>query len=139
MDTPALIRRAFYDAQSRRPYKSDVAIIKAVIPPGGDWSCVAAPGAICRSVMWGGTEVAHVNPGGRLGDTVEGEIAMAIRSLPAMDAALRAIIVLAESAENLAAIRDLAVSVIAYTEEPAPPTSRPDEPEEDDDEERRMA
>ena len=68
-DKDVLIRRAFFDAQSRR---------------------------------WGLVEVAHINarhaPARR--GPVEGEIAMAVRALPVLDAALRSIIVLAESADK---------------------------------------
>lgn len=130
MESAELIRRAYYDAESRRPYVGDPAIVAAAIPPGGDWDCVAEPGAITRSIVWRGREVATVNPRGDLDDQVEGQIAMAMRALPAMDAALRSIMVLAENANNLALIRELAVSAVAFIEIPAP-SCRP-EPDEDD-------
>lgn len=122
-----LIYRASLDAQSRRPYIADEALIKAVIPPGGDWTVVAEPGAVCRSVMWGRTEVALVNPGGDLDDQTEGQIAMALRSLPLIDSALRCILVLAEDPANLALIRDIAVSAVAFIEMPAPAIHEPED------------
>ena len=101
-DKDVLIRRAFFDAQSRR---------------------------------WGLVEVAHINarhaPARR--GPVEGEIAMAVRALPVLDAALRSIIVLAESADNLALIREIAISVIAFVEMPAPCHPAPQEDDEEED------
>jgi hypothetical protein len=135
-DAAALVRSAFYDAQSRRPYKADSDLVTAAIPPGGDWLVVAEPGAVCRSVMWGGIEVAHVNPRGQLDDVTEGYIAMAVRAVPLLDAALRSIIVLAESADMAPLIRDLAVAAVAFIEMPAPPIHKdggPDDGEEPED------
>ena len=123
------IRSAFYEAERRRPYKMNAEVIKAVIPPGGDWTCVAPEGAICRSVLWGLQEVAYVNPRGDIDDRVEGQIAMAIRALPAMDAALRSIIVLAGNPANSALIAQIAESVIAFVEMPAPRIEEPDDDE----------
>jgi hypothetical protein len=114
------IRQAFFAAQSRRPYSQDEAIVNAATPPGGEWTCAAEEGTVTRSIVWGGREVALVNPRGDIDDETEGQIAMAMRALPLMDAALRAIIVLAEDAANLALVRTLAVSCIAFVEMPAP-------------------
>lgn len=131
-DAATVVRNAFYDAQKRRPYAADAAILKAIVPPGGEWRCVAQDGAICRSVMSNGTEVAYVNPQGSLDDETEGQIAMALRSTPALDAGLRAIIVLAENADNIATIRTLAESLVAYIEQPAPRLVRPSSDDEDE-------
>lgn len=121
------ILRAYRDARKRRPYTADAAVIGALTPPGGDWSVVAAPGAVTRSVMWGRTEVALVNPGGHLDDVTEGQIAMALGALPTLDAALRVILVLAEDKDNLPLIRDIAVSAVALIEMPAPPIDEGDD------------
>jgi hypothetical protein len=43
MDDRTIIR-AFHDAQARRPYKLDEALVKAATPPGGDWTCIASEG-----------------------------------------------------------------------------------------------
>jgi hypothetical protein len=131
--TASAIRRAFYDAQSRRPYHFDAELIRAIVPPGGEWECVASDGAITRSIKWGHTEVALLNPAGQIDDTTEGQIAMAFRALPLIDATLRSIIVLAESAENLQTIRDLAISVVAFIEMPAPRISEPVEEDDGED------
>lgn len=130
MDTHATIKTAYCDAQSRRPYMRNDAVIKSLAPDGGDWHVVAPPGAICRSVIWGRTEVCLMNPSGQLFDTVEADIAMAFRAMPITDVALRSIIVLAEKPENLALIRSIAESVIAYIEQPAPKLDICDENEE---------
>lgn len=133
MSDALVISRAFYEAGLYRPYKYDAEIVKAATPLGGEWSCVAKPGAVCRSIMWGGMEVAYVNPSGAIDDMTEGQIAMAMRALPTMDAALRSIIALAEKSENLDAIRNLATSVIAFVEMPAPRISEPEDEEEQED------
>lgn len=127
MDPHDLIKAAYYAAQSRRPYMLNDATIKSLIPDGGDWHVVAPSGAACRSVMWGRVEVAYMNPRGQIFDTDEGHIAMAFRAMPVTDVALRAIIVLAEKPENLALIRDIAESVIAYIVQPAPKFDMDDE------------
>ncbi len=129
-DDAKAISRAFYDAEKRRPYQLDEGLIKAATPPGGDWSCEAALGSVTRSVVWQGREVALVNPRGDLDDSTEGQIAMAMASLPTMDAALRSIIVLAETTDNLDLIRALAIAVIAHVERPAPAIPEPDDDEE---------
>ena len=121
------IRTAFYDADNRRPYKMNADAIKEVTPPGGDWKCVAFDGSIRRSVTWGRIVVANLNPNGGIDSTTEGQIAMAIRALPLMDAALRSIIVLAGNPANLPIIAELAESVIAYVEMPAPRIKESDE------------
>lgn len=127
-DTEALkiVRQAYFDAQRRRPYAASVDVIAAITPGGGDWQCVARDGRITRSIFWNGREVALMNPAGDLDDGTEGQIAMAVRALPTMDTALRAIIVLAESDGNLTLIRDLAVSVIEFVERPAPRIKKPE-------------
>lgn len=128
-DLKAMLERAFYAAQERRPYKADRALIKALLPPGGEWVAVAPPGAICRSVMWGLIEVAHVNPAGNLSDLVEGQIAMGLRATPLIDRALRTIMVLAEDPANLAIIREIAEAAIVFIEMPAPALKERDEEE----------
>src|ERR1700679_1726807 len=114
-----IIKEAFWAAQDRRPYKQDAEIVEAMVPDGGNWECVAGEGSITRSIKWGHTEVALMNPRGDLGDIVEGQIAMAFRALPVMDQALRSILLLAENADNLPMIREMAESCIAYIEMPA--------------------
>ena len=128
VDTESLkiVRRAYVDAQRRRPYAASDDVVAAITPGGGDWQCVATDGCITRSIFWNGREVALMNPRGDLDDGTEGQIAMAARALPTMDAALRAIIVLAESDGNLTLIRDLAVSVIEFVERPAPRIKEPE-------------
>ncbi len=121
------IRKAFRDAQNMRPYKMDDTILQAVIPPGGDWTCEAVPGSVTRSVRFAGIEAALVNPAGDLDDKTEGQIAMAVRALPAMDCALRAIMVLASDVSNIVTIAKIAETVIAYVEMPPPPIPEPDE------------
>ena len=96
------------------------AVQSAIIPGGGDWQCVAPEGAITRSIVWRGTEVATVNPRGDLDDRVEGQIAMGIRATPVMDKALRTIFVLAKDPENLDLIGEIARAAIDYVEKPAP-------------------
>jgi hypothetical protein len=125
------IRTAFYEAEKHRPYIQDADVIRSITPAGGDWRCVASKGAITRSIVWNDREVALVNPRGDLDDVVEGQIAMAIRALPLMDAALRAIIVMSsDPADFSSLIRKTAESVIAYVEMPAPEiVEHDDEPE----------
>lgn len=113
-----------------RPF-ANKAIQEALVPGGGDWQCVAPEGAVTRSIVWKGTEVALVNPRGDLSDYTEGDIAMGLRATPVMDKALRAIFVLARKEENLALIADIARAAIDYVEQPAP---RLREPEDEDDE-----
>lgn len=143
MNREQRIRDAFHGAHTRRPYQPDAALVAAVTPPGGEWRVEVHEGAITRSVMWCGTEVALVNPRGNLNDMVEGDIAMALRAAPLMDAALRCILVLAEDASNLPLIRDIAIASVAFIEMPAPPVPEPDEDDpcgdEDEDEEDRPA
>lgn len=125
--TTALLYRAFCDAEGRRPYKASPGIIEEITPTGGKWTCEAEVGAVTRSIMWNGREVALVNPRGDIDDTTEGQIAMAMRALPVMDATLRAIIVLAEKAENLELIQKVAESVIAFVEVEAPKIEEPED------------
>lgn len=108
----------------------DKELQKALTPGGGDWSCVAAKGAITRSVFWNATEVALINPSGDLGDGLEGQIAMAFRACPVMDKALRVIFILANKPENSDLIRRIARAAIGAVEQPAPSLT-PDEEEED--------
>jgi hypothetical protein len=127
MSEAQTIAKAFFGAQSRRPYVLDEALIKIVIPAGGEWRCEAVDGAICRSVKWNQIEVAYMNPAGDLDDTTEGQIAMATRALPAMDAALRIIGALSSDSANLPLIARIADTVVAYIEQPAPPVREPDD------------
>ena len=86
----------------------DQEIQAALVPDGGDWECVAPDGAITRSIIWRGLEVALINPRGDLDDTTEGRIAMGMRATPVMDKALRAICVLANMPDSTALIRSIA-------------------------------
>lgn len=122
-----LVRKAFFTAQDRRPYKFNEALIAAATPPGGSWRCEVFKDAVTRSVTWRGIEVALMNPTGALDDETEGQIAMAARALPILDAAIRSIIVLAEDASNATLIRELAESVIVHVEMPAPKVPEPEE------------
>lgn len=108
----------------------DQEIQAALIPAGGDWECVASDGAITRSIMWRGREVALINPRGDLDDITEGQIAMGMRATPVMDKALRAICVLANQPDSTALIGSIARAAID-TVMRAAPTVR--EPEDDDD------
>lgn len=137
-DDKMKIATAYYAAEKRRPYAVDKDVIAAVTPGGGDWTCEAKAGAITRSVMWGGTEVALVNPRGQLSDATEGDIAMGLRAMPVCDKALRVIMALAQDPENAPLIAQIANSVIAYIELPAPKITRPaDEEDDEGDEEDR--
>ena len=129
------IRDAWYENQKRRPDPSDPEVLRAITPPGGEWTAEADVGAITRSVRWGLTEVCLVNPNGSLGDTIEGDITMGLRATPVMDTALRAIMSLSGDPANMALIRKIAMTAIAYVEMPAPHIHLPhdeDEPEEQD-------
>lgn len=108
-------------------HPANAEIQAALVPPGGDWNCTAKPGAITRSIVWRGQEVALVNPRGDLDDATEGHIAMALRAAPVMDRALRVIRVLSHDPENLALIGDIARAAIATIEQPAPPIPEPEE------------
>lgn len=125
------VRNCLDAAEARRPYKAIRTLIVATTPPGGSWIVEARKGAVTRSIIWNGQEVALVNPRGDLTDSVEGRIAMAMRALPVFDMAMRAIIVLAESEQNVELIRELATSVIAHVEEPAPRIPDPDGDDDD--------
>lgn len=114
-----------------RPF-ANKAIQAALVPGGGDWQCVAPRGAITRTIVWRGAEVALINPRGDLGDTTEGDIAMGMRATPVMDKALRSIFILAKDAGNLELIGAIARAAIDYVEQPAPRIVE-DEPEEDED------
>lgn len=109
---------------------TDKAVQAALVPPGGDWQCVALEGCVTRSIIWRGSEVALVNPRGDLGDSVEGQIAMGFRATPVMDRALRVIFVLASKPENLDLIARIARAAIVTVEQPAPRIHEPDEEEE---------
>lgn len=120
-----------------RPF-ANTTIQKALIPAGGDWQCVAPEGAITRTVMWGQTEVALVNPRGDLHDSTEGQIAMALRATPLMDKALRVISMLAKDPANSTLIERIARAAVDYVEQPAPRIVEPDDDDQDiDDEEGR--
>lgn len=130
------INRAWYEEGSIRRLgmlpAANKAIQTALVPDGGDWQCVAPEGAITRTILWRGTEVALMNPRGDLLDSTEGAIAMGMRATPVMDKALRAIFVLAEKPENLDLIRRAARAAIDYVEQPAPRLVEPAEEEADD-------
>ena len=121
MEVTQAIRQAFYEAQSRRPYSENAEIVKAATPPGGEWECNA--NGDCYGITWCGMNVATINPAGHLDEISEPQIAMAVRALPTIDAALRAIIVLAET-----------ISVIAFVEKAAPHfvAAQPDEEEDEE-------
>jgi hypothetical protein len=121
-----LIYRAFHQAQDRRPYKLDADLSVALTPPGGEWTATAEPGSVTRSIEWRGREVALVNPYGDIDDGTEGQITMALRSLPLLDYAMRTILVLAEDSNNIALIREIAETAVAVIEEPAPAIPEPD-------------
>lgn len=105
----------------------------ALIPRGGDWTCIAREGDITRRVMWRSTEVALINPRGDLADQTEGQIAMAIRAMPMLDKALRAIWILAKDPANSELIGQMARAAIDYVEQPAPRIADSDDEEHDDD------
>jgi hypothetical protein len=81
---------------------------------------------VTRSIEWRGREVALVNPYGDIDDGTEGQITMALRSLPLLDYAMRTILVLAEDSNNIALIREIAETAVAVIEEPAPAIPEPD-------------
>jgi hypothetical protein len=133
-----MIHRAWDEEGSRsrlglRPAASRD-IQAALIPSGGDWQCVAADGAITRSIVWGRVEVALINPRGDMSDSTEGQIAMGMRATPIMDKALRVISVLADDPANSNLIGRIARAAIATVETAAPPIREP-EPEETDEDE----
>ncbi len=134
MSDTDLITRAFYDAQKRRPYPTDAGLVEAITPSGGEWTCALLPDADSHTIRWGSITVATVNPEDHLDMFVAADIAMALRATPVMDAALRAILVLAESHDNLDLIRRVAISVIAHVEAPAPRRAIPVGSETDDEE-----
>ncbi|MDE2101586.1 MAG: hypothetical protein KGL39_30350 [Patescibacteria group bacterium] len=127
------IVRAFYDAQSRRPYLPDAALVQAATPRGGEWTVVADAEKMRHQIMWNGVRVAGVDPDGSLGRWTSADIASALGAAPTMDCALRVIIVLAENGEHLDLIRRLAVAVVAHIERPAPRLPDQEEPEEAED------
>lgn len=144
-DTAAPERRAINDAWQEegslgrlglRP-TANKAIQAELIPAGGDWHCVAPDGAITRTIVWGGTEVALVNPRGDLNDTTEGHIAMALRATPVMDKALRTISILARDPANAPLIERIARAAVDYVEQPAPRIVELEDDEADDEEEGR--
>ncbi len=109
---------------------ADREIQKALIPPGGDWRCIAQRGAITRSIIWKHTAVALINPQGDMEDQLEGKIAMGFRATPVMDRALRVIFILASAPGNAALIAKIARAAIDYVEKPAPAIREPEEDEE---------
>jgi hypothetical protein len=108
---------------------ADKRIQDALVPPGGDWRCVAPEGAITRSIVWQGMEVALVNPRGDMLDRLEGEIAMGLTATPIMDRALRVILVLANDPANADLIGKIACAAIHYVERPAPDIQEPGDEE----------
>lgn len=125
------IARAWFGTVGRF-YVADPELLRALLPPGGEWECVAREGAITRTVMWKATEVCLVNPGGSLDDRTEGHIAMALRATPALDKALRVIQALAADPANLQLIARVAETAIAYIQMPAPEIVEPDDDGPDD-------
>lgn len=113
---------------------ADKRIQAALVPPGGDWRCVAPEGAITRSIVWHEIEVALVNARGDMSDRLEGEIAMGLTATPIMDRALRVISILANDPANAPLIGQIARAAVACIERPAPAIHEPEE--EDEDEER---
>lgn len=109
----------------------DKRIQAALVPPGGDWRCVAPEGAITRSIVWHEIEVALVNPAGDMRDRLEGEIAMGLTATPVLDRALRVISILANDPANAPLIGQIARAAVAYIERPAPAIHEPEEEEED--------
>lgn len=125
--------------RSEMKHPVDMDIQSALAPPGGDWQCIAATGAITRSIIWRRQEVALINPRGDLDDSTEGDIAMGIRATPIMDTALRIIFSLAlgigdgneeDWANERILIGEIARAAIDYVEQPAPAIVEPDEDEE---------
>lgn len=110
MTSAELIVHAFYAANKERPYSLNQKLVNSAMPPGGHWEVVVKDNRRC--VEWRGRDIFAQDPAG--------EIAMAARALPLMDGALRVILVLAKDAANVELIRELATSVIAYVEMPAP-------------------
>jgi len=106
---------------------ADPLILKALVPPGGDWRCVAEDGAITRSIVWNGTEVALVNPRGDMHDHLEGQIAMGLCATPVLDRALRVIWILSKDAANLELIGRIARAAVHCIEMVAPPLPEPEE------------
>lgn len=121
-----IIAGAWLDAEKHRPYLLDTGLLHDLTPGGGDWACKVPDGAICRSVFWRSTEVAHVNPSGDLDDTTEGQIAMALAASPVTDKSLRVILALADDSANLPLIRRIAETAVAHIEAPAPRVPEPD-------------
>jgi hypothetical protein len=122
------INDAWHAETSRRPHPAaDAAIQAALIPAGGKWECTASNGAITRSIVWRGIEVALVNPRGDLDDVIEGQIAMGFRAAPVMDKALRVIFMLSQQPNTSDRIGKIARAAIDYVEQPAPPISDPDD------------
>lgn len=94
-----------------------ITTIADIIPAGGDWKCVAAPGDITRRVIWGRIEVAIINPRGDLGDSSEANVAMGITAMPTACMALRLIRERAPAGSEIHRIAQLAIDKI---EEAAP-------------------
>ena len=140
MSDAQTIREAWYSSHHLRPHRSKPDVLQAITPPGGEWQAVAKQGAITRSVVWRGLEVAQVNPAGTFDDLTEGQITMGIRATPVLDAALRTILTLARDGADPALIASIAETAIAYIEMPAPAcraADDEDEPSVEDDEEPR--
>ena len=112
---------------------ADKIVQAALVPPGGDWRCVASDGAATRSIVWQEMLVALVNPRRDMLDRLEGEIAMGIRAAPIMDRALRVIFILAGDPTNLNLISRIARAAVDYAEQPGPPVHEPEENEDNED------
>lgn len=116
------MRAAFTAAQLLRPYKADPRLLASIVPAGGNWQYERNVGTL---ITWNGITVAQVNPDSQLPANTEGEIAMAMRALPAMDAALRIILALAKSPsaatpDGIELIARVAETVVAHIEMPVP-------------------
>jgi hypothetical protein len=108
----------------------DKRIQAALVPPGGDWQCVVADGAMTRSIVWQHMEVAIVNARGDMGDSLEGDIAMGLTATPVLDRALRVISILANDPANAPLIGQISRAAVAYIERPASAVYEPEEEDE---------
>lgn len=119
------ISKAWDASELQQPFAVSDDILRALIPRGGAWDVVAAPGSVTRSLKWGRIEIALINPAGALTDRVEGQISMGLRATPVLDKALRSIMILAKDPENLPLIAQIAETAVAYIELPAPTVPEP--------------
>lgn len=131
-----LVRRAFDAAQGLRPYRPNSGLCAELTPPGGFWTVVLAPDNSKYELLWYHQVFAEV----RLRPlAAAGDIAMAFRCAPTMDAALRTILAIAKSplsgeTDGIELIARIAEAVIARIEEPAPRPQQTETEEGEDDE-----